>query len=429
MSRGQYFDLPQWAISAAAEVVRPLQSTRDAGLAIDGRYPYQTANWLFRTLGENLGEIRDKVIFSDVLPGFFAQTAIGTTGATFTNSKVCTGDISTSPDYFVAGLNTSASAYEVYGYTAGTPSIYSNGLPVALVVNDIVGDTSGVNKVMVIGASAGIGKAYRASAANTWTDVSAVLFSGVTGTLRKVVRMNLSNNGSNDYQAVVGDNGQVFLQNGYSLNAGYGKVTPPTGMATVNFMAGACALSGSVFSSPVYRMLFFGDSRHVMSYNLSTATQVSNALPVSLSAVASATVMENASIVVVAGSRTDGKGFIGYCTDKTGTTFVEIDPAVHGIPVPITELRTTGQGGLVALAGGTLYGGFPDDVNAWKVLSNLAALTDIFVAGNYDAEIGAELDFRRAYGATQIIVGIPGTTPVRLCYAKSRWFPGGRTFA
>ncbi len=420
----QIYTVPAWATSGTAEVVTPAQATRDAGLAIGGEYPYQTANWLYRTHGENLGEVRDRIIFSDILPGFYAQTAIGTTGAGFTNVRVCGGDaFGTSPSYFVSGLNTSANAYEVYAYTAGAPTIYSNTLPAAMVVHDIIGDTSGNNRVMVVGASGTTGKAYRASAANTWTDVTATLFSGVTTALRKIVRMNTGGSTSVDFMAVVGDAGQVFVQNNFNLQAGFAQVTPPTGMSAVNF--GAAAVSGNPGGTA--KLLFFGDSRHIMTYAFPTVAQISNAFPSSVSAIAGAAGINTDSYMVAGGSRTDGKGFIAYSTDK-GQTWSEIDPDIHGIASPISDLKVTQQGGFVAVAGGTLYGGHPDELNAWKQLTTIANVTDVTMIGNRDCQLGEEPNLNTVMTAAQIIIGVHGTTPARVAFNKSRWITGGRTF-
>lgn len=419
-----------WAVSGTAEAVRPVQTVRDAGLAIDGKYEYQTANWLYRTIGENIGELRDRFVFNDAFAGFATPAAIGTTGAGFTSVKVCNGDANAANGYFVAGLNTSANAYEVYSYdNAGATAIYSNTLPAALVVNDIVGDTSGINKVMVIGSSGTGGKAYRASAANTWTDVTATLFSPAASAapLRRVERMSLYASSFGDFTAVMGDKGQVFLQNvssGFDLNNTFSGITPPTGMSTVNFGAAAFAMSGASYTGATWKMLFFGDSRHVMSYAFPTTVQLSNVLPSSVSAVNAATNMERASIIVAGGSRTDGRAFIAYCSDLVGSVWSEIDPDVHGITSPITELRTNGQGGLLAIAGGKLYGGFPDDGNPWKQLSTLSGLTDVVIAGYNNRQVGIEQDARATFPAMSLLVGIPGTTPVRVGYGKSRFFAG-----
>lgn len=418
---------PAWAISATAEAVRPVQAVRDAGLAIDGKYEYQTANWLYRAMGENIGELRDRFVFADAFAGFFAQTAIGTTGAGFTGVKVCTADAHASNGYFVAGLNTSSNAYEVYAYdNAGTPTVYSNTLPAALVVNDIIGDTSGNNKVMVIGSSGSGGKAYRASAANTWTDVTATLFPAAASAapLRRAERMSFFGNGFGDYTFVVGDSGLVFFQQAFNINSGFAQAAAPTGMAAVNFKAAAFTMNGATYQSASWTVFLFGNSRHVMTYAFPTTTQLSNVLPSSVSAVNAATNMERASIMVVGGARTDGRAFIAFCSDLVGSVWTEIDPDVHGITSPITELRTNGHGGLVAIAGGTLYGGFPDEGNPWKALSSLAGLTDVVVAGYNNRQIGTEEDAQVVFPAMSLLVGIPGTTPVRVGHGKSKFFAG-----
>lgn len=411
---------PYWAVSGTAEVYTPTAPERAAGLAIGGNYDYQLANWLYKTQAENLGKVREQVVFSDVAPGFYPGGAVPTTGASYTGVRISTSDHS-SYSHFVSGLNTSATAYEVFGYaniSAGTvPTIVSNTLPVGFTLNDIAADGLGTRLVLAVGASGTAAAAYIATAANTWSSVGASYFPAAPGVLRKVRKLQVwAGGGNTGYSFVLGDNGTVFMKQGFDENTHTLK-TPPTGMSTVNFRDATLATSGGVPFA-----LCFGNSRHVMTITISSppthnVSVISNALPVSVSSVNAAACLGIGLNVVAGGVRTDGKAFVGVSNDGGGT-WNEVPPEVHGITAAITDMQTTVQGGVMAVAGGALFGGFPDDLSPWKKLWETGVVTDLAAYGG-DYSINDET---KALVGTRIIVGVAGTTPARIAYGTPRFY-------
>lgn len=405
---------PAWAVSGTAEVPRPDVSTKQAGLAIDGKYPYQTANWLFKTTGENIGGLRQHVVFSDVLPGFYAGGTIPTTGANFDNVRICTDD-STGNSHFVAGRNTSAGAYEVYrfGATGGAGVLYSNNLPAGFTLNDLLGDTLGTRHVFAVGSLAGASAAYIATAINTWSDVGATYYPNAPGPLHRVRRIVANGTG---YLFTVGDNGTVFMKQNTEPGVSTIK-TPPTAMSAANFRGIAAGVTAGA-----YYALLFGDSRHVMTVTLTSPPTHNvgvhtNALPSSVSSVNAAVVSASGAFVVAGGVRTDGKAFIAV-SENCGASWDEVPPEIHGITAAITDMTVTIQGGLLAVAGGALFGGFPEPVTPWKKMYEGGWVSDLV---NYGGDHLTDNEVSNSVGR-RIYVGVTGTSAPRLPYGYPRFY-------